>query len=50
MDTITIETKEVGGKKQLVFNGTAKQAVETPAPVAASTEGGSNPAAPSTSA
>jgi ATP-dependent Clp protease ATP-binding subunit ClpC len=48
MDTITIEVKEVGDKKQLVFLGSAaaKATVEQPAVGAGS--GGSSPAAPAT--
>ena len=45
-DTITIETKEVGGKKQLSFHGTAEHATPAQAPVAAGADGA---AAPSTS-
>ncbi len=41
MDTITVSAKEVGGKKQLVFEGSATEppAEEPPQPVAAAAEG-----------
>jgi len=35
MDTIHIEVREVGGKKQLFFHGTTGEPVEPPQPVAA---------------
>jgi ATP-dependent Clp protease ATP-binding subunit ClpC len=47
MDTITIEVKEVGDKKQLVFQGSTEQPAP-PTPVAAQAESG--PTSPSTSA
>jgi len=40
-DTITVEVKEVGGKKQLVFEGSVSEPAEEPPPVAAAAEGGS---------
>jgi len=41
MDTITVEVKEVGDKKQLVFDGTATEKAEQPPPVGAAADGGS---------
>ncbi len=35
MDTITVEVKEVGGKKQLKFAGSVQHAPEPPAALAA---------------
>jgi ATP-dependent Clp protease ATP-binding subunit ClpC len=51
MDTITIEVKEVGEKRQLSFHGSLEkpQAAQPASPVAAGSDGGA-PAAPSTSA
>jgi ATP-dependent Clp protease ATP-binding subunit ClpC len=43
MDTITIEVKEVGEKKQLVFRGSTQHAAETQTPVAAGADGGATP-------
>jgi ATP-dependent Clp protease ATP-binding subunit ClpC len=46
MDTISVRVKEVGGKKQLVFEGSVTEPAEQPPPVAAaegrSAEGGSS--------
>ena len=41
MDTITVSAKEVGGKRQLVFEGSATEPLpeEPPQPVAAAAEG-----------
>jgi ATP-dependent Clp protease ATP-binding subunit ClpC len=51
MDTITIEVKEVGEKKHLVFLGSMSQPqAEPPAPVAAGADGGGAPSTPTTSA
>jgi ATP-dependent Clp protease ATP-binding subunit ClpC len=40
-DTIRVEVKKVGGKKQLEFEGLVTKAVESPEPVGAVAEGGS---------
>jgi ATP-dependent Clp protease ATP-binding subunit ClpC len=47
METINIEVKEVGDKKQLTFIGVAKPAVEPP-PVAAGADGGGAAGSPAT--
>jgi ATP-dependent Clp protease ATP-binding subunit ClpC len=43
MDTIHIEVREVGGKKQLHFHGTAGETTEPPQPVGAATGGTEEP-------
>jgi ATP-dependent Clp protease ATP-binding subunit ClpC len=43
MDTITIEVKEVGDKKQLVFRGSREQPAQPPAPVPVGSNGGAAP-------
>jgi ATP-dependent Clp protease ATP-binding subunit ClpC len=52
MDTISIEVKEVGDAKQLVFLGSlaAQPAAEPATPLAAASDGSGAPSAPSTSA
>ncbi len=45
-DTITVDTKEVGDKKHLVFTGSTTKPAEEPAPVAAAAEGGSGEETP----
>ena len=42
MDTITIEVKEVGDKKQLVFRGVAKEAPSQPVSTASAADGGAS--------
>jgi ATP-dependent Clp protease ATP-binding subunit ClpC len=40
-DTITVDVKEIGGKKQLIFKGSTTQPAEKPSPVAAAAKDGS---------
>ncbi|MBN2473531.1 MAG: ATP-dependent Clp protease ATP-binding subunit [Pirellulales bacterium] len=46
MDTITVEVKEVGGKKQLFFEGSVEEPAKAPPPVGAAAEGGSGKDSP----
>ena len=41
MDTITVVIKEIGGKKQLAFEGSVTEPQQQEPPVAAAAEGGS---------